>query len=162
MRLFASLPVPAVARAHLAAALAGVRTTDVAQWHLTLAFLGEVEAVEPLLPGLTDAARQVPPLQLRVSGGGTFPGVLWAGLSGDLTGLHRLADAVAGACRDAGVRLDRKRFRPHVTVARRTGGVDRLTGYEGPAWTAQEVHLVRSRLGRGAVHEVVARFPLCG
>jgi 2'-5' RNA ligase len=152
VRLFVSLPLPAAARAHLAAALAGVRTTDVAQWHVTLAFLGEVGRREPLLPGLAAAAAGVPPLTLRVRGGGSFPGVLWAGLDGDLTTLHRLADGVRQACRDAGSHVDRRPFRPHVTVARRGRAPDRLARYEGPAWTAREVHLVRSRLGASAVH----------
>ncbi|HWG93004.1 MAG TPA: hypothetical protein VNU66_02110 [Mycobacteriales bacterium] len=45
-------------------------------------------------------------------------------------------------------------------MARRGSGPHPLEGYEGPAWTASEVELVRSRLGATARHEVLARFPL--
>ena len=160
MRLFVSLRLPSPARAHLAAALAGARLTDVGQWHVTLAFLGEVPAAEPLAPELAGAVAQHPPLALRVRGGGAFGRVWWGGLDGDVAGLRSLAADVADACRAAGVALEDRPYRPHVTVARRGSGPHPLEGYEGPAWTASEVELVRSRLGATARHEVLARFPL--
>lgn len=159
MRLFVSLRLPPPARAHLASALHGVRTTDVGQWHVTLAFVGEWEAPDRLVPGLAAAAATFPPLVLRVRDAGTFPGVLWVGLDGDVEGLRRLAAGVEDACRAAGVELERRPFRPHVTVARRAPA-SVLRGYEGPEWTAREVELVRSTLGTTARHDVLGRFPL--
>jgi RNA 2',3'-cyclic 3'-phosphodiesterase len=161
VRLFVSLPLPPEVRDHLAAALRGARTTDVAQWHVTLAFVGEWDDVPALSAGLARAAAATPPLGLRVRDGGTFPGVVWAGLDGDVEGLRQLAADVAAACRETGVRLERRPFRPHVTVARR-GGADRLDGYLGPPWTADGVDLVRSHLGASARHEVLERHPLTG
>lgn len=165
MRLFVSLRPPADACASLAAAVAGLRTTRVEQWHVTLAFLGEVADAAPLAGPLAEAASSSPPLGLRLAGGGFFrgPGALWAGLTGDVHGLHALAGAVRDACRQAGVHLEPRAYRPHLTVARRLRsdpGV--LTGYEGPAWRADEVELVRSRLGGRVEHEVLERFPLRG
>ena len=165
MRLFVSLRPPVAACEHLVAALGGLRTTRVDRWHVTLAFLGEVPDPAPLLPGLRTAAAQAQPLALQLRGSGFFrgPGVLFARLSGDVDPLHRLAADVATACRHAGVHLEPRPYRPHLTVARRLPrdpGV--LAQYEGPPWTATEVELVRSRLGARVEHEVLERFELGG
>lgn len=160
MRLFVSLELPPEVRTHLAAELAGSRTTDVAQWHITLAFVGEWDDPTTLVPGLAEVATAAAPLTLRLHGGGAFPGALWAGVAGDVAGLRRLATGVGAACRAAGVQLEDRPFRPHVTVARRVRDPRRLADYEGPAWTATQVELVRSHLGATARHEVLERFPL--
>ena len=165
MRLFVSLRPPAAVREHLAAALGGLRTTRVDQWHVTLAFLGEVPGPAPLLPGLRAVAAQAQPLALRLRGAGFFrgPGALYAGLAGDVDALHRFAAEVEKACRDAGVHLQERPYRPHLTVARRLPrDPGSLSAYEGPPWTATEVELVRSRLGARVEHEVLERFPLGG
>lgn len=161
MRLFVALRPPFEAVAHLAAAAAGVPTTRTDQWHVTLAFLGELEGPEPLREPLARAAAGSPPLRLRLSGASTFgSGVLAAGLAGDVEGLRRLAAAVRSACRAAGVDLPRGRYRPHLTVARRQPVPPALAGYEGPPWTATELELVRSRLGAQVEHQVVRRHRL--
>lgn len=165
MRLFVSLRPPSDVVAHLAGAAAGLRTTDVRQWHITLAFLGEVPEAEPLVPRLDEVARRSPPLDLELRGSGTFrgQGLVYAGVAGDVDGLRRLAAAVQGACREASVLLEERPYRPHLTVSRRARqDATVLSGYEGPPWTAQEVELVRSHLGQRAVHEVLHRFPLRG
>lgn len=164
VRLFLSLRPPAPVRAHLAAALAGTRTTDVAQWHATLVFLGEVPDAEPLVPGLESVAGSSPQLALRLEGGGEFrrTGAVWAGIDGDVAGLRRLAAALAEASRSAGVAVEERAFRPHLTVARRGRAPRALERYRGPAWTASEVELVRRHLGATARHEVLRAFPLAG
>lgn len=162
MRLFLSLRPPAPVRAHLAAALAGMRTTDVAQWHVTLVFLGELPDPAPLVPGVEAVSRAAPPLPLRLEGGGEFrrAGAVWAGISGDVAGLRRLAAELAEASRSAGVALEERAFRPHLTVARHGRAPGALERYRGPGWTASEVELVRSQLGGTARHEVLRAFPL--
>jgi RNA 2',3'-cyclic 3'-phosphodiesterase len=165
VRLFVSLRPPAEVVEHLVRATAALRTTRADQWHITLAFLGEVADPAPLGGPLARVAAGSPPLALRLRGGGFFrgPGVLHARLDGDVEGLRRLAAGVAAACRGAGVELEERRFRPHLTVARRLPhDPGTLDGYEGPAWTATCVELVRSRLGARAEHEVLARHPLTG
>lgn len=160
MRLFVSLRPPADVTAHLASVLAGRRTTDVEQWHLTLAFLGEVAQPAPLLPGLRHACSSSAPMTLRLAGGGLFrrQQVLWAGVDGDTAALHELAGRVAAACRAAGVHLEQ--HRPHITVARGAVDAQVLQDYRGPQWQAVAVELVLSRLGARAVHEVLERMPL--
>ena len=164
VRVFLSLRPPPEVRAHLAAAVAGLRTTDVAQWHLTLAFLGEIASEQPLLPGLREVAATTPALALRLRGGGAFrrAGVVWAGLDGDVDGVVRLADRLSAACRTAGLRLEDRPFSPHLTVARRARDASVLEGYEGPPWTASEVEVVRSSLGTTARHDVLHRLRLLG
>ena len=85
----------------------------------------------------------------------TRANVLWSGLSGDRRALARLAESVtAGASRAGAPPPDKgRRFQPHLTLARCrmpadvTELVAALDGYQGQPWTADRVHLVRSRLG---------------
>jgi RNA 2',3'-cyclic 3'-phosphodiesterase len=81
--------------------------------------------------------------------------VLWGGLSGDRRALARLAESVAAGASRAGAPPPDKgrRFQPHLTLARCrmpadvTELVAALEDYQGQPWTADRVHLVRSRLG---------------
>jgi 2'-5' RNA ligase len=150
VRVFVSLRPSRQAVAHLAAALSGRRTSPPEQWHITLAFLGEVGRPEVLYDGL-------------LAGSGVFSGprVVWTGVDGDLDGLAALASEVQQACRAAGVALEQRRFRPHVTVGK-TGRIDPalVAGYAGPPWRVHEVELVHSVLGNAVTHTVLERFPL--
>jgi RNA 2',3'-cyclic 3'-phosphodiesterase len=165
VRLFVSLRPPPDVLDALARTVSDLRTTRPDQWHVTLAFLGEVADPQPLVPALDLAAAATAPLELRLRGGGFFrgPGVLYAGLAGDVDGLRRLAGRVQGAVRQAGVDLEERPYRPHLTVARRLRrdpGV--LEGHESRSWTATELELVRSRLAATVEHEVLSRHRLCG
>ena len=86
--------------------------------------------------------------------------------------LRRLAASVGAAARRSGIAVDDRPYRPHLTLARSRGDVDlhraadALARFVGSAWTAQAVHLFRSRLAAGpggtAAHEVVGTWPLGG
>jgi 2'-5' RNA ligase len=154
VRLFVSIPLPARQREHLLAALAGGRTTNPDQWHLTLAFLADRDDELALLDGLAAVAARHRPFALRIAGSGSFPGVSWAGVAGDLRALAELATDVSQACR-----LVPDRYRAHVTVARRNRSL--LAGsYEGPTWTVESFDLVHSVLGRPVEHRVLETFQL--
>ena len=163
MRAFVSLRPSREAVAHFEAALVGCRTSPPEQWHITLAFLGEVEDPEGLYDGLRAAAARTSPFPLHLAGGGAFARarVVWVGVGGDVEALAGLAADVQQAGRNAGVPLETGRFRPHVTVGR-TGRLDPvvLRNYSGPQWQVDEVELVQSVLGRTATHTVLERFPL--
>jgi 2'-5' RNA ligase len=165
VRLFVSLRPSRQALAHLEAALAGRRTSRPDQWHVTLAFLGEVGSPEPLYDGLRVAAAGSRPFDLHLAGSGVFSGarVVWAGLGGQVDELSELAVSVQRSCRDAGVALEQRRFRPHLTIGK-AGRIDPalLAGYVGPTWRVKEVELVRSVLGKTATHTVLERFPVGG
>ncbi|PWR10460.1 RNA 2',3'-cyclic phosphodiesterase [Micromonospora acroterricola] len=192
MRLFVAVYPPIDAVTHLgaqvarlrvgAAAAAGtnVRLADPAHLHLTLAFLGEVEAarlveVESAL-GLAAEwfrdGRDAAP-RLSLGGGGRFGKgsftVLWVDLRGDVEALRVLARLIRSRLRHARLPHDDKPFRPHLTVARpgdRVGPADieadqaTLDGYQGPSWPAAELQLVRSHLGPRPRYERLAAWPL--
>jgi RNA 2',3'-cyclic 3'-phosphodiesterase len=169
MRLFVAIaPPPAVLdeletlAAPLQALRLDLRWTSRAAWHVTLAFLGEVDelALSRLLPRLERAARRHARISLAFEGAGAFPAahranVLWSGLSGDRNALAALADSVAaGASRAGATPPDKgRRFQPHLTLARCrtpadvTGLVGEFAGFQGRQWQADRIHLVRSQLG---------------
>jgi RNA 2',3'-cyclic 3'-phosphodiesterase len=156
-----------------------LRWTNREAWHVTLAFLGRVEEVAAarLMPRLERAAEKHQQIRLAFAGAGAFPSpgranVLWSGLSGDCGALTRLAESVAAGASGAGASLpDRGRqFQPHLTLARCrmpadvTELVTALDGYQGPSWTADRLHLVRSRLGATEYprYTSLASWPLLG
>jgi 2'-5' RNA ligase len=186
LRLFVALVPPADALDELAAAVEalratpGLRWTRPEQWHVTLAFLAEVDdrTREALTPRLERVARRHAPPTLALAGGGRFGGqVLWTRVDGDQAALRRLADAVRAAARRCGLPVDTRPYRPHLTLARtlaraRDPATDlaplaaALDGFAGRPWSASDLHLVRSVLGAGpgrtAHHEPVASWPLSG
>lgn len=180
MRCFVALVPPADALAELGAVLdtlpaePRLRWTRPEQWHLTLAFLAEVDdhTRGRLVERLTRVARRHPPPLLSLAGGGRFGDrVLWTGVDGDRAALRRLVDSVRAAVRRCGLPVDERPHRPHLTLARgRTPAPDleplvaALHGFVGSTWAATELHLVRSHLGEGpgggARHETVATWEL--
>ena len=170
MRLFVAIAPPEPVLAGLDAELAplrpgwpGLRWTGPQAWHVTLAFLGEVnEAVVPeLRTRLGRAARRHDAPVLSVAGAGAFPSprsarVLWAGIAAGPSGgaaLAALARSVAAGARRAGAPPpdEGRRYRPHLTLARcRLPAdvrplVDALAPFAGAGWTAAEIHLISSR-----------------
>jgi 2'-5' RNA ligase len=163
MRLFVSVRPSAEAVAHLTAALSGRVTSRPDQWHITLAYLGEVEDPDELNDGLRAAAAGTPSFDVRLAGGGAFTRarVVWVGVGGDVEVLGGLAAQVQRVGREAGLPLEARRFRPHLTVGR-TGRIDpgALHDYTGPPWQVRDIELVHSVLGRTATHSVLERFAL--
>ncbi len=187
MRLFAALTLPPkatewlVARQQTAAGIAPhLRWALPEQWHLTLAFFGDVEPrhVEDLSARLARAAARRPALSLGLADPGTFGStrrarVVWQGVGGDVDEMRALAASCRAAGRRVGLSADglaaRTRFRPHITLARVSPPEDvtdvlgALTADDYPVWTAHEAVLVRSELGAGprgrAQHSVLSRQP---
>jgi len=182
VRLFVAITPPATARAEIDAAVAPLRAarpeltwSSPQSWHVTLAFLGEVdEAVAPRLAArLERAAGRHPRLELSAAGAGAFPTaprarVLWTGVRGDQEVLRAMSDSVAAGARRAGAPPpgERRRFRAHITLARCRKPADvrplvtALADYSGPAWTADRIHLIRSYLGPQPRYESLGDWPL--
>jgi RNA 2',3'-cyclic 3'-phosphodiesterase len=182
MRLFVALVPPPPVLGGLEAAVAplrsrqpGLRWTSRDGWHITLAFLGETgeTAAARLAPRLDRAAGRHRPLDLMFAAAGAYPDaararVLWCGLRGDHHDMAGLAASVAAAARRAGAPpADAGRpFRPHLTLARCRapadvrGLVNALSGYRGPGWTADRIHLIHSRPGGQPRYITVASWPL--
>ena len=182
MRLFVGLAPPAAVLDDLDAACApfrpvrdDLRWTSRELWHVTLAFLGEVseETLGRLVLGLESAAGRHHPFTLSVAGAGSFSNpvranVLWSGMAGDRRALADLAKTVSAAARRAGAEPpDAYRvFTPHLTLARCRAPVDvreivaRLGSYRGPAWTVEEIYLIRSTLDDGPRYQTLETWKL--
>lgn len=185
MRAFVAAVPPAELLAPLAerwptlrAAYPGLTWGAPERWHVTLAFLGELKAgqLHRLRPGLAEAAVATPPFELTVAGAGAFPNerrprVLWVGLSGEVTVLAELADGVRRAARRARIELDRKPFRPHLTVARVCRELPehdlphllrKLSVADGRVWPVDRLVLMQSTLGPHPRHDEISAWPLTG
>ncbi|MFD3538337.1 RNA 2',3'-cyclic phosphodiesterase [Streptomyces sp. NPDC058662] len=167
VRIFIALAPPDEAKAELERALRPayeayprMRWNRIEDWHITLAFLGElpVGTVPLLRPPLADLATARRPVGLSLRGGGHFgERVLWSGIDGDLEGLHRLAAEVRTVVKECGIPFEDRPFRPHLTLARArrddptcaAEAAAGLAGFTGSRWEAARLHLVGSNIGRG-------------
>ena len=155
-----------------------LRWTAAGRWHVTLAFLGEVEEARlmNLTARLERAAARHPGQRLLIGRGGAFPSprrarVLIAHVEsadGDPGGLRALAASVAAGARRAGAPPpdEGRRYRPHLTIARTRQPADlselvmRLDRPRGTPWPATEIHLIRSHLGPAPRYETIGTWPL--
>ena len=125
MRLFVALDLPWALRERLAdlgTGLPGVRWVPPENFHLTLRFLGELapyqaEEVDMALSTLRGRA-----FSLELCGVGTLEKAgrvtaLWAGIARN-PALEHLRAKVETAVQRAGLPPERRRFSPHVTLAR--------------------------------------------
>ncbi len=193
MRLFAAIEIPESvvdeistwwqgACLHLPAA--EWRDIPKQNWHLTLAFFGDMpgQNADALAEALAACAHEALPIRLKLGDPGVFPGenrarVFWLGVEdarGDVTGTGKLK-ALARCCRHTGRATLRKRtakeepFRGHVTLARKRGfpvplSAETLAGIPRPPeaeWTANSLALFQSELHRdGARYRVLEEFSL--
>jgi RNA 2',3'-cyclic 3'-phosphodiesterase len=156
-----------------------VRWTRREQFHLTLRFLGDVEAarVEGLGEAMRGACRGFTPLRLRAEGIGCFPDlryprVLWTGVRDETEQLTRLQAAVELASRDFTTEAKEEHFTGHVTLARIKGikrpeaealavAVEGMKARLLGQWTAYKVELIQSELSpQGARHTTLAAIAL--
>ncbi len=159
-------------RRQIAAAASGWRWPDIESVHMTLRFLGTVDAAvdEVARRRWAQAVRGTGSFELRLSAPGVFPPrgrprILWAGVDADAA-LSELAAALERAARDLGFEPELREFRPHLTIARARKGcrasVPDLGGeFCAPSFEATEVILFRSVLHPdGARYTALERYPL--
>ncbi|MGW6919264.1 RNA 2',3'-cyclic phosphodiesterase [Kitasatospora sp. NPDC054939] len=167
LRVFVALAPPDDAKEELARALEPayaayprLRWNRIEDWHITLAFLGElpVTAVPLLRTALAGTAASRSALSLGLRGGGHFDDrLLWSGIDGDVEGLHLLADDVRDVVRSCGIDFRERPLRPHLTLARARRddstsvpqAAAGLAGFVGRRWPTERLHLVGSNIGRG-------------
>jgi 2'-5' RNA ligase len=178
-RLFIALEIDPAGRAALAAwaraAVAddpGLRLVDPEQIHLTLAFLGHraLDDIAPLQDLVERVAAAAPSAPLRSDGplwlSPRRPHVLTVAVQDPTGALAALHDALWVALEAAlGVERERRRFRPHLTVARVRRGWPapsrRLPELAPRPLGAEALVLFRSWLGGGpARYEALIRAPL--
>jgi 2'-5' RNA ligase len=128
-RLFVGIGLPASCKTALLSLnphLNGLRWLTAEQLHLTLSFIGDVEAAaeDRLHEALSEV--RVAPFFLPLYGVGVFnvrgrPSVAWAGVGKGHPHLFALHRRIQDAVLHAGLEPDLKPFHPHITIARAKG-----------------------------------------
>lgn len=138
-------------------------------WHITLAFLGDVpaELIPAVMQTMGDLVgmAQVRPFSLELAGVGVFENkVLWVGVDADVDQLIALANS-ARLYLNANTDYP---YHPHLTLGKSDGSVDlaplmgKLAAYRGPSWTVSRVYLMHSTDDGPvwSVDQAVASWPL--
>jgi len=149
--------------------------------HLTMKFLGDVEAdkIPDITRVMAEAIAGIPPFLLEINGLGAFPNlnrirVVWVGIKGELERLNALQQKHESALEPLGFAAEKKRFSPHLTLARvneralqeERRGLGRLlaaTEFKPVNMKVETVDLMKSRLtGAGAVYTKLKTVRLTG
>ena len=180
MRIFVAIAMPEATAEAIGRVQADIpfgRIVPEEQLHLTLAFLGDLKAAE--IEAAHDALEGVRSGAPEVAFGGLVlpdparPDVLALQVAAD-PGLLALQRSIMGRLRQAGLDLPRRRFRPHVTIARFGGRLapeaevrlaailSRNAAARVWPFTARSFGLYRSYLrAAGAIHAELMLYP-CG
>ncbi len=136
--------------------------TKVANLHLTLQFLGDVEEVivEKIKPALQSVTAQQQPFEVLVRSAGAFPDekrprVIWIGCGDTGNTLQTLARAVHGAMQPFGFTTEHHEFSAHLTLGRirsprpdaaLTRAIDSLKDITFGTLRVEAIHLFESQL----------------
>ena len=179
MRAFVAIPMPEEAVAPILAlqTLLGCgRAVAEENLHLTLAFLGDIDLAEAQALDEELAAIPTQRLMLELAGADVMdrarPDLVFVGLRKN-PALEALQRHVVAAARSVGIALARRRFRPHVTIARfgraygpaeelRLGRfLEASADFSLPGFAARDFRLYRSTLDHhGPRYDCLAEYPL--
>lgn len=171
MRLFIAVPVPPDVRRALSAMQAALtasgaqgRFVPQENFHVTLKFLGETDALSDVTEAMRAAVCDAKPFLIRLGGSGAFGRggagcVAYAGVTDGARELARISELLESALWDAGFPRGRGRYTPHITLGRNVeGGGSLAVPAPNAAYTADSIILYESRLARtGAVYTPVHR-----
>ena len=184
-RLFVALPLPGVVKAELISLIDAARKTAPRsvrwvrpeQLHVTLKFLGDVETEqqEALTTAMQSMCKETS-FRFTLQGVDAFPNrrqprVIWTGIQSGRDQVAHLAGLIETAACEAGFEPERRRFSPHVTLARvkQPGDFEALWNQvDAVPFGSQEVDAVDVRLihstltPQGAVYRDVESFQLRG
>lgn len=119
------------------------KTVDRRNWHITLAYVGDID--EELIPGLQERAAQitVDPFRLGFDKLEFWPRAKAACLVTPTvpTELQKLVDELKAVMQEFGVVADDRTFRPHITVSRdaRAFTTERLSQRSTTEWSGFEL-----------------------
>jgi 2'-5' RNA ligase len=176
IRLFAAVAIPPdIGRGLLTrqVGVEGARWRPLEAFHVTLRFYGEVrqDVARDLDAALMDVRAH--PFEIVLEGAGAFGEgadvhAIWAGVA-ESEPLRRLAEACETAARRAGLKPEKRRYRPHVTLAylRRPdpaevgAWVQANNLLRSPPITVDRFGLYSSTLGgEGSHYRLEAEYPL--
>jgi len=145
----------------------GLRWANAHQAHLTLAFLGDLDAdmLRRVRSCVRRVARELAPCEGALRGAGAFPRadaarVLWLGWGRGADDVAAAREAVRVALTGAGFDLEARRFAPHVTLARARAPLDvralvaALRPWRSEPWTVTSLDVMASRLTPGGAEHV--------
>ncbi|HEX8700492.1 MAG TPA: RNA 2',3'-cyclic phosphodiesterase [Myxococcaceae bacterium] len=182
MRLFTAVTLGGAVEAKATAGIERLRALSPrARWvnphgvHLTLVFLGEVDAARlpELEEVLTRASGHHAPFTLTIEGGGYFgsprhPHVLWADVKGDTAALGALQAEVATVLEPLGFPKEKRMYTAHLTLARSKDPkgdpsfAECKKALEGEHWGEARVeHLILFE-SKGGRYEKRLELPLTG
>jgi 2'-5' RNA ligase len=169
LRLFVALALPALVKAQLGALAGGIpgaKWIPPENYHLTLRFIGEIEPWRAEEVDAALAAVRAPRFDLALAGVGTFE------KGGRIQSIHvtaersealtRLQTKVETALQRIGLEPERRRFAPHVTLARtERAETHKLVSFlqvhslfRAPPVEIEHFTLFSSYLGKEAAHYV--------
>jgi 2'-5' RNA ligase len=176
MRLFVAVSLPeevCATLAVLANGLPGARWVDSGNLHLTLRFLGDLDAGDAADVDAALSRIRAPAFDMSIAGLGHFGEgrklrALWVGVAAN-PALVRLHERIEQALVRAGLPPEGRKFKPHITLARfKSNPGARLLSYlaehnlvrAGP-FPVDDFKLYSSFLSaQGAIHLVEASYPL--
>ena len=156
-----------------------VRWTPPENIHLTLKFLGETDddMVFQIRSKLRDVAKQHPMVEAETVGTGAFPNakvprIIWVGTGTGSDAIITLQQNIETSLETLGIQKDDRSFKPHLTIGRIKTRKQRvnlepiLLPHSDKTFgvsLVKDFALYRSVLHpRGAIYQVIERFPLTG
>lgn len=139
------------------------RCVDPGNIHLTLAFLGSVDAAFRECAERAAAGVHAEAFTLRLEDLGYWPkpGILWVGPRQTPPALLQLVRALTIALADCGYEAERRPYAAHLTLARRAHPRRDRPSMESRVWEVDRFHLVRSPThAPGARYEILRSWPL--
>ncbi|RFU69733.1 RNA 2',3'-cyclic phosphodiesterase [Bacillus sp. V59.32b] len=147
-----------------------------ADYHITLSFLGNApedmkqKSIHLVKEALEDEASfQLELFQIGTFGSKNLPRILWTSVAVQER-LFQIQKKVYNACQEAGFSLDKKPFKPHITMARKYIGerpfsIEELQikaglASRGHSFSATAVTLYQTHIGASPSYEPVFTIPL--
>jgi 2'-5' RNA ligase len=184
VHLYAAVVPPADVLRHLDAVVAEVAVpvnelTPAATKVTTIAHFGNLTRGDAriLIDVMAEMVAAHSPFDLSLGGGAAleWPGDVsaWVKYQGEVDPLRAVAREVTSAAQSRRIFVDRRMFRPLLALGEITEEtsepalqrlLDRLDAYQGPTWTLDSLHVMRTRATSdgdgGLVHEVFESLPL--
>lgn len=103
----------------------GITWTKSANLHITLKFLGEIEAekIDQLEEIIRKSLFGVSRFKIRFANTGLFPDrnhprIYWIGIENESGNLQKISEKIEIECRKYGFAAEKRKFHPHLTIAR--------------------------------------------